>query len=138
MHITRKALIFIFAGLVFPGIAFCEDGNELLANLQSPSSADNLRAYSYIHGILDYEELIKYKEIGEFVFWGNAASKKKKFSMPLICIPEGVKGKQIFDMVRQYLEANPSTRHENALRFVRAPLLEAWPCKGNVEQESNK
>ena len=46
-----------------------------------------------------------------------------------ICIPSGVKGKQIFEIVRKYVENNPKEWNKSASYLVETPLLDAFPCK---------
>ena len=46
-----------------------------------------------------------------------------------ICIPSGVNGKQIFEIVRKYVEDNPKEWNKSASYLVETPLLDAFPCK---------
>ena len=46
-----------------------------------------------------------------------------------ICIPNGVNGAQIFEIVRKYIEDNPKEWNKSASYLVEKPLLDAFPCK---------
>ena len=46
-----------------------------------------------------------------------------------ICVPQAVNGKQIFEIVRKYLEDNPGEWHKSASYLTSKPLLDTFPCK---------
>ncbi|WP_366510358.1 Rap1a/Tai family immunity protein [Mesorhizobium sp.] len=45
------------------------------------------------------------------------------------CLPPDVVGKQILDVVCQYVERHPEERQSPASYMATAALREAWPCK---------
>lgn len=44
------------------------------------------------------------------------------------CVPDGVRGSQVQDVVWRFLEQNPKDRHLGAALIVRRSLTDAWPC----------
>jgi hypothetical protein len=46
----------------------------------------------------------------------------------LFCVPYGVAGLQIKDVVVNYLKANPQQRHFLAAALVFDALVQSWPC----------
>ena len=79
-------------------------GNDLLSKQQSSSTVDNMVALGYVMGVFDATR-------------GEAH-----------CPPDNVTAGQVKDMVRNHLEATPSTRHYVADMQVRYVLNRAWPC----------
>jgi hypothetical protein len=47
------------------------------------------------------------------------------------CSPENVTAGQVSDMVKRYLDNNPSTRHKTAESLINLALKQAWPCANN-------
>lgn len=45
------------------------------------------------------------------------------------CAPEHITVRQVVDIVEQFLDQNPSSRHFSATSLVRNALARAWPCK---------
>ena len=100
----------IVAGLFIPIICQAEffTGNDLLTRLQSSSIVERSQALGYIQGVFDV------------------------YMHVTICPPQGgttVTAGQIQDMVRSYLEANPSIRHRNAEALINDSLKQFWPCR---------
>ncbi|MGO8266447.1 Rap1a/Tai family immunity protein [Rhizobium ruizarguesonis] len=46
-----------------------------------------------------------------------------------ICYPKGMILRQARDVFCQYLEKNPSERHQDGGYLIRLAFGEAWPCK---------
>lgn len=46
-----------------------------------------------------------------------------------VCPPAGVKAGQVYDIIKNFLEANPSIRHYSADVIVKTRLEAVWPCK---------
>lgn len=46
-----------------------------------------------------------------------------------ICAPTNITLSQITDMVKSFLQANPSLRHKTADSIVGHVLSQAWPCE---------
>jgi hypothetical protein len=47
------------------------------------------------------------------------------------CSPNSVTVGQVSDMVRSYLDNNPSIRHKTAESLINQALKQAWPCANN-------
>jgi hypothetical protein len=45
------------------------------------------------------------------------------------CVPDGVTGGQLADVVKSYLERNPAQRHNNGADLTKDAIKEAW-CPG--------
>lgn len=80
------------------------DGNELFARMNGNAAQVN-NAVGYVMGVAD-------AELG--TLW---------------CPPANVTVRQVFDMTKQFLEAVPEKRHENASAFVIAAVRTNFPCK---------
>jgi hypothetical protein len=48
-----------------------------------------------------------------------------------ICSPSNITVGQVSDMVRSYLDNNPSTRHKTAESLINQALKQVWPCANN-------
>jgi hypothetical protein len=100
-----KKLFLILA--FFSASAFAQikqDGNQLLIDLKNPkTSIGEGLAMGYIAGIADIS--------------------------PHICPSENVAYGQIYDVVKNYLENNPATRHEHRSILVSRALIPTFPCK---------
>ena len=46
-----------------------------------------------------------------------------------VCPPAGVKAGQVYDIVKNFLEANPAIRHYSGDLIVKTRLEAVWPCK---------
>jgi hypothetical protein len=46
-----------------------------------------------------------------------------------LCLPSGVANQQLIDIVKSYLKANPSKRHQDAYLLILLAAVEAYPCK---------
>ena len=46
-----------------------------------------------------------------------------------ICVPDGVEGGQIKDVVVNYLRAHPETRQTSGASIIHAALYQAFPCR---------
>lgn len=123
LQVTFLALAVVAAPYSVAG----PDGNKLLQQLQSTSDEQNLYAYNYIMGVVDYEQVVLFREVSVAALPGA----KGQFTVNLFCLPDAGNGKQIFDIVTQYLEKNPEKRHQYGVILVRNALLAVWPCRGN-------
>ena len=81
-----------------------KDGNRLLAEMTSKQGADWFIAMGYVTGVMDA---------------GNGT---------VSCAPGNVTAGQVFDLVQQYLQANPIHRHFQADVVVNYVTAKAWPC----------
>lgn len=96
----------ILAGLLFvPVIAHASfyTGNDLFSKMNG-DSYDKFVAAGYVMGV--YDSLNKI----------------------LFCAPANVTLGQVTDMVKQYLEVNPSRRHFSADSLMSDALRQVWPC----------
>lgn len=130
----KQVFLAALAAFVFSS-AHAETGNELLSQLKSSNVSDNLRAYAYINGVIDADTSAL---VGEIVSRSSKATQDGKtikpdtrFVLKHVCIPDGVTGSQIFDLVTAKLESRPDMRHMPANTFVSAALIDVWPCKLN-------
>ena len=102
----KKLLIAI---IMVPTMAHAEfvNGNDLLSRLQSSDYMDRMYALGYVLGVFDAGQHIRH------------------------CSPNGVgvSAGQIQDMVKQYLEQNPSLRNFSADVLVTDAIRRVWPCK---------
>lgn len=89
------------------------DGNLLLSKMRG-SSGEQLQALGYIQGVHDaFHELT-------------------------VCNPPNVTGGQVFEMVKNYLENVPATRHFSADVIIERILANSWPCKSQKNNSSQK
>lgn len=105
-----KSLILILA--FFSASAFAQDkqdGNQLLNELTSESHFSRGYSRGYIIGVANVIE-------------------------DALCMSNSVTNRQVFDVVKIYLEQNPATRHEHQLVLVTRALVNGFPCK--IEQTS--
>jgi hypothetical protein len=79
-------------------------GNDLLAKMNGGNSYDASMALGYVTGVFDTALGVDH------------------------CAPDRVTAGQARDIVRNYLEANPSVRQYSADIHTRIALGRAWPC----------
>ena len=99
-----KPLIAALALVCAPALAEFKDGNRLLSQLNTGTGSDYMNALGYITGVAD-------------VLYGVTH-----------CAPPNVTAGQITDMVRNYLDNFPATRHLSADRHIHHVLKSTWPC----------
>lgn len=46
-----------------------------------------------------------------------------------VCPPDGINAGQVFDIIKNFLEANPAIRHYSGDIIVKTRLEAVWPCK---------
>ena len=88
-------------------------GNRLHEYLSSTNSIQNDWGRGYVLGVVDAH--------ATFMLLGSVS--------PWFCIPQGVTGNQVSDIVKQHLEKYPQVRHEVASTLVTLALTEAFPCR---------
>ena len=97
----------ILAALLFvPAMAQAEfvSGNDLLSRMKS-DVMEQMYALGYVIGVADSAENIT------------------------VCSPDNIKAGQVYDIVQNFLEANPAIRHHSADIIIRSKLEALWPCK---------
>jgi len=96
----------LMAILFLPSMASAEflTGNDLLSRMNSEEVVQRMFALGYVAGVSDAQQHV--------------------FSCP----PSGVTNGQVRDVVRSYIEANPSIRHKTADMLVTDALKQVWPC----------
>lgn len=96
----------LIAALLLSSSAHAEfvTGNQLLGDLKSDVWYTQGYAQGYVIGAYDTG---------------------KNF---LHCAPNGVTVGQVTDVIRAYLEANPTLRHHSGDYLVTQALSKAWPC----------
>jgi hypothetical protein len=96
----------LLAGLLFiPCIASAEfmSGNNLHGKMNG-DFGDKMLALGFIQGVFDVYVSVTF------------------------CSPNSVTVGQVSDMVRSYLDNNPSIRHKTAESLINQALKQAWPC----------
>jgi hypothetical protein len=81
-------------------------GNKLKADITSDVATLRIRGTAYILGVHDALSVLD-----------------------LVCVPDGVTGNQLRDVMKLYLENNPQRLHYVAADLIETALLEAWPCE---------
>lgn len=96
----------LLAAALMCGAAHAEfyTGNDLLAKLNG-DFGDKMVGMGYVMGVFDVARGVEH------------------------CPPDNITAGQVRDMVKNHLEATPSTRHFVADVQVRYVLKSAWPCK---------
>jgi len=89
------------------------DGNALLSKMNG-DTPHKMQAIGYIQGVHDAMESVN------------------------VCAPANVTSGQIFDMVKNYLENVPANRHLSAEVIVGHILINAWPCKSQKNNSTQK
>lgn len=101
--------------LLSPSIAFAQywSGNNLFQRMNSTNDGERIAALGYVMGVSD-------------------AGQNR-----LHCSGTSVTAGQTRDVVKQYLERNPSIRDWPADLLVSLALGESWPCPKNQKKGSN-
>ncbi len=109
----RLALVLGFLCVSTDCFGFYLNGNKLheLCLTKEKSSTVRMMLRAYSMGIVD----------------ASAAYAKGNRHF---CVPDGVVGDQVTDVVCKYLVENPSQRHSEAGDIATAALLTTWPCAG--------
>jgi len=96
----------IVVGMMLSSVAHAEfkDGNKLLSEMTENNIVDEMVSLGYVMGVTDYTHGIMH------------------------CAPATVRASQLRDMVKQYLQDNPSIRHLSGDRIVAHVMKSAWPC----------
>lgn len=88
------------------------NGNEVLEDCRNLSSGlQSSQCTGYIQGVVDMEAALQLVGDGRH-----------------FCVPVGGNARQLRDIVVQYLEAEPATRHMNGALLVALALKRAFPC----------
>lgn len=109
MSSLRAALLLVLA---LPAQAQFIDGNGLLERMNDPGSVKPMVALGFVLGVAD------------------------SFRGTEICLPENVQARQLYDVVHQWLRANPDKRHLEGAAIVLVALNRTWPCKVNLDRGS--
>ena len=88
-------------------------GNSLLSRMKSTSSIENMVALGYVMGVSD------------------------TYQNQTHCSGRNVTSGQTHDVVKQYLETNPSIRDNAADILVMIALSQAFPCKQQKDNKGN-
>ena len=93
--------------LMVPCVALAEfwSGNTLLDRMNG-DTMDRVQAYGYVIGVFDTSAGVDHCGAGT----------------------SGLNVKQVNDIVKQYLEQNPSTRNYSADLLARVAFSKTWPC----------
>ena len=103
-----KRMMLATALLAAPAAAHAArlDGNALMAKC---STADTKGCFIYLEGF-------------------NAALSEFPISGRPACVPEGVTGSQMRDVVLKLLRDEPQNRERPAARLIMRAFAKAWPC----------
>ena len=102
----------LLLALALPAQAQFIDGNGLLDRMNDTGAVKPMVALGFVLGIAD-------------AFRGSE-----------ICLPANVQARQPYDLVHQWLQANPDKRHLEAAVIVLAVLSRTWPCKADLQKGS--
>lgn len=102
----------LLLALALPAQAQFIDGNGLLDRMDDPGTVKPMVALGFVLGVAD------------------------SFRGSDICLPPTVQARQPYDLVHQWLKANPDKRHLEAAAIVLAVLSRAWPCKADLQKGS--
>ncbi len=91
-----------------------DSGNDLYRRLTMP---DQQYALGYLSGVIDS---MNYFDAKGYVTNGKFAS--------TTCWPDGATMKQAMDVIKQFLDDTPQSRHLNATNLVHQAMQKAWPC----------
>jgi hypothetical protein len=92
-------------------------GNKLVKDMQE--------YIKYNHG--NKKEAIFYQNIGFMLYVSGV--RDTLIDASYICIPTGVNGTQVFEIVKKYIEDNPKEWNHPASYLVERSLFDAFPCK---------
>lgn len=98
-----KRLLILAALCAGTAHAEFKSGNTLLMQIKGDTT-DYIHAIGYVTGVYDTLQGVTH------------------------CPPANITAGQVTDMVKNYLEANPETRHNSADRLIGIVLRSAWPC----------
>ncbi len=105
MKNQKKFLIALFFSLVsISTAAGFLDGNKLLSDMNSETYSGKAIALGYVIGVHD------------------------SFDTLLFCTPENASQGQMRDVVKKYIENNPSSRHKSADILIVNALKQDFPC----------
>lgn len=99
-----KRLLIIASLICGSAQAEFKDGNQLYNQMTSGVNSDWFNSIGYITGVADAGR-------------GTVS-----------CPPANVTAGQVFDMVKQQMEAVPGGRHFSADVIVNYVMMKAWPC----------
>ena len=117
----RLRLVMLLIGLLIAAEVSAEDvktaaspasGNDLYRWMTSAAAGDQLFGTFYIMGVTDAESI-------------TTLSRRS----PLFCIPYGVTGEQLTDVVKKYLGEHPEQRHATGASLVITAMANAFPCR---------
>jgi len=100
-HMKRAVLALALVGC--SAHAEFKSGNTLLAQIKG-DNLDYIHANGYVIGVYDTLQGVTH------------------------CPPAGITAGQVTDIVKNYLEVNPETRHNSADRLIGIVLKSTWPC----------
>lgn len=114
----RKITTFLI--LFLASNAFAKSGNELHDLIQN----NRHDAIYYIQGVMDSQaHRLEYDEVVAKI------EKKTIDRHNYVCIPNGTTYGQAFDIIKNYLQANPAERNNNASSLIFWAFIEVWRCQ---------
>ena len=103
----KKIILVVLFVLLFSRSALCfTNGSELLRDCEAEPGVNSGVCYGYIRGIVD-----------------------AGISNGRYCVPEGVKARELKDIVVEFLNENPEMLNKPTYNLVHGPILVAFPCQ---------
>lgn len=100
-----RLLAALLLALTVPAQAQFLDGNGLLERMNDQGTVKPMVALGFVLGVAD------------------------SFRGTEVCLPENVQARQLYDVVHQWLRANPDKRHLEGAAIVLVALNRTWPCQ---------
>lgn len=117
--------------LLTPSLALSSviDGNEL----HEMCNAEERMALAYVAGVIDQRRttqlrIVKMAQNGRDVPTARAYVDVLDDVTQKACMPQNYKMEQARDVVCQYLQTHPATRHNNGAILAVQAMADAWPC----------
>ena len=116
-------LLIIVLGIVFSGNCLAITGSQLYELYMDKSRLRVNDPLLYVMGFVDSQIVSRELEDGFAEKYNRQA-----LSPIFVCMPNGANYGQANDIVKKFLEENPSKRHEPAFQLVYSALVSVWRC----------
>ena len=119
-------LIIIALGMIFSSSCFAITGNQLYELYTDKPEDRWADPILYVMGFVDSQI------ISHGLEKGMAEEDKRQAVSPIfVCMPNTANFGQANDVVKKFLEENPSKRHKPAFTLVYEALITVWRCPAN-------
>ena len=102
----KKAVVAAALLMAIAAPSFAATGNDLIADSNSEDNWDRGNSLGYMAGVSD-----------------------SLVGIGVVCPGDNWTYGQAFDIVKNYIKANPETRNSHAAILITESLIVAWPCK---------